>query len=130
MMMGRPQTDCVSVNRQSRYYGRNCSTAADLKKKVLSIYSKSGGKNGKHGWVAQVTSIASASNLVIRLFRPMFRHQFRIQYTNAFNSLAIKRYALLQNTNILFMFSTTPKISETFLHLISMNGGKGGVVPS
>ena len=30
---------------------------------VLSISSKSGGKNGKHGWVPSITSIATASNI-------------------------------------------------------------------
>jgi len=96
-------------------------TAADIKKRVLSIYSKSGGKNGKHGWVAQVTSIASASNLAVQLFQPMFRHQFRIQHTNISNSLVIKRYALLQSANFLFKFSTAPKISETFLQLMDLD---------
>ena len=84
---------------------------------MFSIYSKSGGKNGKHGWVPQVTSIASVSNLAVQLFQPMLRHQFRIQHTNTVNSLLIKRYALLQSADFLFMLSTVPKISETFLQL-------------
>ena len=91
--------------------------AADLKNQVLSIYSKSGGKNGKHGWVPQVTSITSASNLAVQLFQPSFRNQFRIQHIDASNALVIKRYALLQSTDFLFMLSTAPKISETFLQL-------------
>ena len=55
--------------------------------------------------------------LAVQLFQPMFRHQFRIQHTNTVNSLLIKRYALLQSANFLFMLFAVPKFSETFLQL-------------
>jgi len=51
----------------------------------------------------------------------MFRHQFRIQHTNTSNSLVIKRFALLQSADFLFMLSTTPKISEMFLLLSDLD---------
>ena len=47
----------------------------------------------------------------------MFRHQFRIQHIDTSNPLVIKRFALLQSADVLFMLSTTLKISETFLQL-------------
>ena len=46
----------------------------------------------------------------------MFRHQFRIEHTNI-QFLLIKRYALLQSADFLFMFFAVPKLSETFLQL-------------
>ena len=67
--------------------------------------------------VAQVTSIASASNLAVQLFQAMFRDQFRIQHTNTPKSLVIKKYALPQSENFLFVLFTAPKVSETFLQL-------------
>ena len=47
----------------------------------------------------------------------MFRHLFRIQHTNSINFLLIKRYALLQSADFLYILSSVPKISETFLLL-------------
>jgi hypothetical protein len=53
----------------------------------------------------------------------MFRHQFRIQRidTRASNSIVIKRFALLQSADFLFMLSNTPKISEMFLLLSDLD---------
>jgi hypothetical protein len=36
---------------------------------VLTVYSKGGGKGGKHGWVASVPSITAASNIVIQVYQ-------------------------------------------------------------
>jgi hypothetical protein len=67
-------------------------------------------------------SLASASNLAVQLFQPMFRHQFRIQHIDtSSNSLVIKRFALLRSADFLSMLSTAPKISETFLQLNDLN---------
>ena len=35
---------------------------------VPSIYTKSGGKNGKHGWVPEVSSIAAVSDTPVQIF--------------------------------------------------------------
>ena len=74
---------------------------------VLSIYAKSGGKNGKHGWVPQIASITSASNLSVQLFQHMFRNQFRITYSpdtsNHGHTLPISHFALLQSSSFYFL---------------------------
>ncbi|KAF8872673.1 hypothetical protein CPB84DRAFT_1829734 [Gymnopilus junonius] len=44
--------------------------------KVLTVYSKGGGKNGKHGYVDSVSSVAAASNIVIQVFQYHFGSRF------------------------------------------------------
>ena len=88
---------------------------------VLSIYAKSGTKNGKHGWVPHITSIISASNISVQLFQHMFRNQFRIAYSLDTSShghtLSISHFALLQSTSFLFTLTCTPKLSHTALQI-------------
>ena len=59
----------------------------------------------------------SVSNLADSGRSTISTHQFRIQHTNTVNPLLIKRYALLQSADFLFMLFAVPKISETFLQL-------------
>ncbi|KAF8869989.1 hypothetical protein BD779DRAFT_1479280 [Infundibulicybe gibba] len=44
--------------------------------KVLSIYSRSGGKNGKHGWVEAILCIAVASHIVVQASEHLYNRQF------------------------------------------------------
>ena len=78
-------------------------------------------KEKQEAWMGNAGHIQDASMTPSNL--AMFRHQFRImiQHTNASNSLVIKRYALLQSASFLFMLSTTPKFSETFLLLMDLD---------
>ena len=82
---------------------------------------KSGAKNGKHGWVPHIASITSASNISVQLFQHMFRNQFRIAYSPDTSShshtLSISRFALLQSTSFLFTLTSTPKLSQSALHI-------------
>ena len=58
---------------------------------ILSIYAnlKSGGKNGRHGWVPHITSIASASNILVQLFQ----HCFAISFVSHIcQTLQVTRY--------------------------------------
>jgi hypothetical protein len=77
---------------------------------VLSICSKSGGKNGKHGWVPSVTSIAAASNIGVQLFQQVYRNQFRIFHESS-GSPRIKKYALIQSSFFLCTLSNLPKLA-------------------
>ncbi|KAF8239927.1 hypothetical protein L208DRAFT_1235144 [Tricholoma matsutake] len=43
---------------------------------VLSMYSKTGGKNGKHAWVASATHITSVSYIPMQVFEHMHSQQF------------------------------------------------------
>ena len=80
---------------------------------------KSGAKNGKHGWVLHIASITSASNISVQLH--MFHNQFRIVYSPDTSShghtLSISRFALLQSTSFLFTLTSTPKLSQSALHI-------------
>ena len=85
---------------------------------VLSIYAKSGGKNGRHGWVPHIASISSASNISVQLFQHMFRNQFRITHSpDASSPISISRFALLQSTSFLFTLTSTPKLSQMALQI-------------
>ena len=77
---------------------------------VLSISSKSGGKNGKHGWVPSVTVIAAASNVGVQPFQQVYRNQFRIFHESP-GSPWIKRYALIQSSYFLCTLSNLPKLA-------------------
>ena len=77
---------------------------------VLSISSKSGGKNGKHGWVPSVTVIAAASNVGVQLFQQVYRNQFRIFHESP-GSPRIKRYALIPSSYFLCTLSNLPKLA-------------------
>ena len=77
---------------------------------VLSISSKSGAKNGKHGWVPSVTSIAAASNVGVQLFQQLYRNQFRIFHESP-GSPRIKKYSLIESSFFLCTLSNLPKLA-------------------
>jgi hypothetical protein len=80
---------------------------------VLSISSKSGGKNGKHGWVPSVTSIAAASKFGVQLFQQVYRNQFRVQiFHESSGSPRIKKYALIQSSFFFRTLSDLPKLTQ------------------
>ncbi|KAF8224850.1 hypothetical protein L208DRAFT_1308751 [Tricholoma matsutake] len=43
---------------------------------VLSMYSKTGGKNGKHAWIPSATHVTSVSYLPMQVFEYMHSRQF------------------------------------------------------
>ena len=78
---------------------------------VLSISSKSGGKNGKHGWVPSITSIAAASNVGMQLFQQVYRNQFQ-NFHESSGSPRIRKYALIQSSFFLCTLSDLPKLTQ------------------
>ena len=71
---------------------------------------KSGSKNGKHGWVPSVMSIAAASNIGVQLFQQVYRNQFWIFHESP-GSPRIKKYTLIESSFFLFTLSNLPKLA-------------------
>ncbi|KIJ16759.1 hypothetical protein PAXINDRAFT_46775, partial [Paxillus involutus ATCC 200175] len=44
---------------------------------VITVYSKGGGKNGKHGAVNSVDHVAAISYVEVQIYQQSFLHQFR-----------------------------------------------------
>jgi hypothetical protein len=44
---------------------------------VLALYSKTGGKNGKHSSVSESSNISAVSYMAVQVFEPMYARQFR-----------------------------------------------------
>ena len=75
---------------------------------VLSISSKSGGKNGTHCWVPEISSIAAILYAPAQLFEHFnFGRQFRA-VPQIMTLLQVKQFALLPATAILCVLETTP----------------------
>jgi hypothetical protein len=74
---------------------------------VLSIYTKSGGKNGKHCWVGEAASITAVSYTPIRLFEYIISRHFRA-VPQAMNTLQISQFALLPSASFLCVLDETP----------------------
>ncbi|THH18184.1 hypothetical protein EW146_g2755 [Bondarzewia mesenterica] len=67
---------------------------------VLSVYSKSAGKNGKHSWVSDSSKITAVSYIAAQLFQPVAPRQFTsIPRDNM--GLKVSRFALLKPTSFL-----------------------------
>jgi hypothetical protein len=67
---------------------------------VLSISSKSGGKNGTHCWVPEISSIAAISYMPAQLFEHFIGRQF-CAVPQIMTLLQVKQFALLPATAIL-----------------------------
>jgi hypothetical protein len=78
---------------------------------VLSVYSKTGGKNGKHAWVETVESIGSVSYLAVQVWQYSHGKSFRTQHmrTSGVN-FHIRRFAHLPGYRFLTNLLVTPKI--------------------
>ncbi|KAF9458032.1 hypothetical protein BDZ94DRAFT_1325802 [Collybia nuda] len=83
--------------------------------KVMSIYSKSAGRAGKHGLIPQASSIAAVSNIPVQLFEHMIGSQFRANH--AAQRLHIKKYCLLPSSAFLSTLDTAPFASGAGLKI-------------
>jgi len=75
---------------------------------VISIYSKSGGKNGKHCWVSDSSSISANSYVPVQVFEHMHSQQFRAVH-QALQYLQVKRFTLLPAHSFLCTLDTAPQ---------------------
>ncbi|KAJ7915716.1 hypothetical protein B0H13DRAFT_1501389, partial [Mycena leptocephala] len=73
----------------------------------LSIYSKTGGKNGKHAWVSDCSNIAAVSNIPTQVYEHMTGgRQFRV-IPHALQHLHIPQFALIPSTSFLCLLSSS-----------------------
>ena len=80
---------------------------------VLSISTKSGGKNGTHCWVPEVSSITAVSYVPVQLFEHVIGRQFRA-VPQALTLLQVKQFTLLPAASFLCVLDDTPwNIMET-----------------
>ncbi|KAI0048380.1 hypothetical protein FA95DRAFT_1656854, partial [Auriscalpium vulgare] len=70
---------------------------------ILTLYEKSGGKNGKHGWTSYSYRLTAVSYVVVRLFQHV-RGQTFAPVTGTLK----KRFALLKPAAILFAINSPP----------------------
>lgn len=80
----------------------HCSAAP-----VLSISSKSGGKNGTHCWVPEVSSITAISYAPSQIFEHFIGRQFRA-IPQAQALLQVKKFALVPATSFLCALENEP----------------------
>ncbi|KAK7059441.1 hypothetical protein R3P38DRAFT_2495550 [Favolaschia claudopus] len=75
---------------------------------VLSVYSKTGGKNGKHAWVSDCSNIAAASNIPTQVYEHMNGGQFR-GVPQALKQLHVPQFALVPSSSFLCLLHNTPE---------------------
>jgi hypothetical protein len=76
---------------------------------VLSIYTKLGGKNGKHCWVGETSSITAVSHMPIQLFKYIISRHFH-PVPQFMNYLQVSRFALLSSASFLYILDEAPTI--------------------
>lgn len=80
---------------------------------VLSIYSKSGGKNGTHSWVAEASSVAAISYIPVQIFEHVIGRHFRA-IPQTLTWLQVKQFTLLPASAFLCVLDSAPwRIMET-----------------
>ena len=72
------------------------------------MYSKMGGKNGKHAWVLSATHITSVSYLPMQVYEHMHSRQFHV-VPCVLQHLHIKRFALLPSSSFLCTLNSIPQ---------------------
>jgi len=85
---------------------------------VLSIYSKSGGKNGKHGWVPNASCVSAISYAPMQVFEHMFNQQFRA-IPRATHCLQLSKFVLLPSSSFLCTLDRAPRTLLTNLEISS-----------
>ncbi|KII84575.1 hypothetical protein PLICRDRAFT_167537 [Plicaturopsis crispa FD-325 SS-3] len=84
--------------------------------RVIALYSKTGGKNGKHAAVTDSSNICAISYLGFQVYEQVFNRQFR-SITQATARLQTKQFALLPSIAFLCVISSKPTTSATSLEL-------------
>ena len=85
---------------------------------MIALYSKGGGKNGKHAAVPDVANVASVSYAGFQVFQRMYRQLFQ-PITSATITFSTNQYCLLPSTSILCRLSATPQARNNNIELHS-----------
>ena len=76
---------------------------------VIALYSKTAGKNAKHGAVTDSSTIAAVSNIGVQLFEHMYGLEFRV-IPEATSTFLTKQFALLRPISFLTLMTSNPQI--------------------
>ncbi|KAG8700389.1 hypothetical protein FRC08_004733 [Ceratobasidium sp. 394] len=87
---------------------------------VLTLYSKGGGKAGKHGWVNNQKNLGSVSNLLVQLWEHWMDHDFRSVPKGTATHYA-KRYAHIRSQSVLYVASSNEKLELHTDELVRLN---------
>ena len=93
----------------SRY--SNELTRSNGLRQVLVCFKKSGGKNGRHGWILSTSNIHSLSNIGVQLFEYSCLRVFRAVH-EADAHLQTKRHELIPAHQLLTILWNTPHSSS------------------
>ncbi|RDX45703.1 hypothetical protein OH76DRAFT_1486179 [Lentinus brumalis] len=77
--------------------------------RVISVYSKGGGKHGRNGWVAVIESVSAASYIAIQVYDHTFGRQFCGSTSEAMARCRKKSYALIDPHLLLCKTRHPPK---------------------
>lgn len=75
---------------------------------MLTIYSKTGGKNGKHAHVVDIPNIVMASYIAAQTFEHLAGSQFR-RVPQALMSLQAQKFAQIPSACFLCVLENTPR---------------------
>ncbi|KAG2049891.1 hypothetical protein BDR06DRAFT_955499 [Suillus hirtellus] len=84
--------------------------------KVIAIYSKGGGKNGKHTAVDKADAIAGVSYLGVQIYQQHFHRHFR-SIPDATAVFQCNHFAFLPSTALLCLLSSKPNLTHSGLEL-------------
>ena len=76
---------------------------------VITLLSKTGGKNGMHAAITDSSNIAAVSNIGMQLFEHMYGREFRV-IPEATASFLTKQFGLISQTCFLSLLSSCPDI--------------------
>ena len=89
---------------------------------VIALYSKTGGKNGKHAAITDSSAISTVSYIGVQVFEHMYGRQFRV-IPEATALFFTKQFALLPPISFLSTLSSPPDIPSSSNHLeLSLEG--------
>ena len=91
---------CVQIS-DKRFRGR----------KVIALYSKGDGKNGKHAAILNVSNVAAISYIGVQVFQRM-HHQIFCPVTSSTISFGTKHYQLLLSKSLLCRLSSSPQVKN------------------
>ncbi|KAF8167513.1 hypothetical protein B0H34DRAFT_854442 [Crassisporium funariophilum] len=102
-------------------YGVIVNPSGVMVGRVIALYSKTGGKNGKHSWINESSTIAAISYMAVQVFEHMHAQQFR-SVPAATAIFQTRQFLQLSSINFLTLLdykeeqSSTLKLSPEDLH--------------
>lgn len=83
---------------------------------VISLYSKTGGRYGKHGDIAASSDISAISNAGLQVFEHTFRRAFR-DIPQATAHLQTRQYVIIPPSSFLCLLASPPNLTRGGLEL-------------